>query len=417
MSTLVIGELFDRRAAKLVSDGRYHEDCANKMIVLKDKENRTDDETTELKRLQGILAAASRETATDFILKAVEFPQKERDLVTKIQNCLDTQVAEKARLKNELAELVHEYRSMFLEDALKEQDKAKKPKISSRSKVTRKKKQTKQSTEENEYIPEELGKPQEDKSSSNQFTYKRKTHFEDTLRRASGKASDQLLNWDTDVTNEHDRKVEQTVEHLVKKIGEEMKMSQIPTEKITPKRVRQKLKKLGGSQYFEFSACVAVRLNPKFKALELAPEHEAVLLTYFAKLEPVFDRIKREVKSTRNNFMSYPNTAYKLCEMLGQDEENKVYLTYMKHFSPLKSEQLQIEQDEFWELCCTELDMPFYRTVGNAIRSIKRRPPKRKRDIAPKQTTKRKRESPKSQFNGRGSDTHARSILPVPRRT
>jgi hypothetical protein len=398
MSTLVIGESFDRRAAKLVSDGRYHEECANKMIVLKDKKDRTDDETAELKRLQGILAAASRETATEFIMKAVDFPRKEQELVTKIQNCLETQVAEKARLQNELAELVQEYRSMFLEDAIKEQDKAKKPKISSRSKVTRKK-TTKQKADEleNEYIPEELGKPQEDKSTSNQFTYKRRTHFEDTLRRASGKSSDQQLNWDTDVTNDHDRKVEQTVGFLVEKIGQEMKMSRIPPEKITPKRVRQKLKKLGGSHYFEFSTCVAVRLNPSYKALDLAPEHEVKLLEYFALLEPVFDRTKREVKSTRNNFMSYPNTAYKLCEMLGQDEENKVYLTYMKHFSPLKSEQLQIEQDEFWELCCEELKMPFYRTVGNAIRSIKRRPPKRKRDIVPKQTTKKRKPQSKGQ--------------------
>jgi hypothetical protein len=137
MSTLVIGELFDRRAAKLVSDGRYHEDCAEKMVALKDMKNRTEDENAELKRLQSILASASRETATDFIMKAVEFPRKERELVTKIQNCL--QLAEKQRLQKELDELIDEFRSTFFETEIKEQDKAKKPKISSRSKVTRKK--------------------------------------------------------------------------------------------------------------------------------------------------------------------------------------------------------------------------------------------------------------------------------------
>jgi hypothetical protein len=198
------------------------------------------------------------------------------------------------------------------------------------------------------------------------------------------------LKWDIDVTTSNEKGVaEQTVDLLVTRIGREMEMSRIPAHMITPRRVRQKLKKLGGSRYFEFSTCVACRLNPTYKPLVLEPEHEAKLLEYFVLLEPVFDAIKTEVKSTRNNFMSYPNTAYKLCEMLGQDEENKAYLGYMKHFSPLKSEQLQVEQDEFWELCCEKLGMPFYRTIGNAIRTKKRRP-KRKRVVDAPSSKQRK---------------------------
>jgi hypothetical protein len=330
-----------------------------------------------------VLTSASRETATEFIIAAIDFPRKEQELVKRIN--AETLPSEKTRLTKELDNLVEEFRSTYFQTEISEQDKAKKPKISSRSKVTRKKVSTKKRVDsnlENEFIPED-GKQQHDEksTSSNQFTYKRKTHFGETLRRAQGKAADQPLKWDIDVTTSNEKGVaEQTVDLLVTRIGREMEMSRIPAHMITPRRVRQKLKKLGGSRYFEFSTCVACRLNPTYKPLVLEPEHEAKLLEYFVLLEPVFDAIKTEVKSTRNNFMNYPNTAYKLCEMLGQDEENKAYLGYMKHFSPLKSEQLQVEQDEFWELCCEKLEMPFYRTIGNAIRTKKRRP-KRKRVV------------------------------------
>lgn len=404
MSTFVISELFDRRAVKLVQDGRYFEECADQMVSLKDKKHRSEEESVELKRLQSILASAPRETANDFILEAVPFTTKEKDLVTQIQNCLEHQTTEKIRLQKELDDLVKEFRGRFFEDEIKEQDKAKKPKISSRSKVTRNKRPKKIRITE-EFVPEEgqssssrLDDPQNKSSTPSPFTYKRRTHFDEILRRASGKASDQRLEWDVYGTEKPEKtNVEQLVDWLVGKVGREMEMSHIPAHKITPKRVRAKLKKLKGSQYFEFSTCVACRLNPDFKPLALPPEHESTLLTFFAKLEPVFDKIKKEVRSTRKNFMSYPNTAYKICEMLGQEEENRVYLTYLKHFSPLKSEQLQIEQDEFWERCCDELKMPFYRTIGNAVHTKRPKPqnkPKFKEmfESKPKSSQKRKRE-------------------------
>ena len=55
------------------------------------------------------------------------------------------------------------------------------------------------------------------------------------------------------------------------------------------------------------------------------------------------------VENNGVNFLNYYYTAYKLCELLGEDK-------YLPDFPMLKDREKRIEQDEIWKKICEELN-------------------------------------------------------------
>lgn len=181
-------------------------------------------------------------------------------------------------------------------------------------------------------------------SVSRRYTYKRINHFREFLRETQGKTNSPPS------------------QDLLNVLRLEFSRSYVKVKDITPGRVRKQLKKLNLSEYYEMSVIVAVMLNPSFVPINIPPEREEKLCYQFMRAEPAFEKTKSDVNRSRRNFMSYPVTAYKLCELNG-------WLEYLPAFTLLKSTKLMIEQDSYWRRVCEETGWVYKRTVGNVLLS------------------------------------------------
>ncbi len=175
------------------------------------------------------------------------------------------------------------------------------------------------------------------------FTYKRINHFRETLRQAQGRS------------NAH---IPREVEN---KLLEEFTKSRIPKNKITPELVKLKLKKIKYSEFFEERVTLAMRFNPDYEPIEILPEQEEELCGMFTLTEAPFDEIKKSIHSTRKNYMSYPLTARRLCQLKGWD-----HLT--RAFPLLKDPKLCVVQDKYWRLVCQTLGWAFIPIIGEVNR-------------------------------------------------
>jgi hypothetical protein len=110
-------------------------------------------------------------------------------------------------------------------------------------------------------------------------------------------------------------------------------------------------------KYHEHAKYITKLLNRQYRPVVIQTEHECNLCQRFAETEAPFEKFKSKVVPTRKNFMSYPFVAYKLCELQGYDQ-------YLSSFKLLKSTQLLILQDKWWEHICDELNWEVIRTVG-----------------------------------------------------
>jgi hypothetical protein len=165
---------------------------------------------------------------------------------------------------------------------------------------------------------------------SRQYTYRRLNHFREYLRQIQGKSRATLPS------------------ELFVELREEFRKSRIPQKKITPERVKSKLKKIDKSKYYEHRETITQQLNPLYKPIVIDPTHEEKLCLMFVQLETPFEEIKHLVRKARKNFMSYVFVYYKLNELNGWDE-------YNRNSSLLKSVQLINRQDEWWKLVMNKL--------------------------------------------------------------
>lgn len=183
---------------------------------------------------------------------------------------------------------------------------------------------------------------------SREYTYRRITHFRDLLRHVQGKSKSSAP-----------KNVEEA-------LRSEFRRCRIEPTMITIKLIRRKLKKLELSDYYEHATAFAQLLNPNFKTLDISPAREELLCYLFCQTEVPFEKIKRLIKKTRKNYMSYPFVAYKLCELKGWNE-------YLPHFQLLKSQKLLQDQDSYWYLVTQLIGWPFYNTIGNVSRNMSMR--------------------------------------------
>ena len=140
---------------------------------------------------------------------------------------------------------------------------------------------------------------------------------------------------------------------VIEKVRAEFKKNRISsTSEIKPTKVKQYLKKLGYSAYYENIHTIANTISG-MPTLKLSPALEKKLKDMFNLIQDPFYKHK---SPKRKNFLSYNYVLYKFCELLGEDD-------LLIHFPLLKCQKNLHIQDTIWKKICFELSWEFIATV------------------------------------------------------
>ena len=167
------------------------------------------------------------------------------------------------------------------------------------------------------------------------FAYKKINHANEFLSQFQAKES-------TDIDN-----------IIFERILDELKKeAYIDISNITPHKIREILKKLELTKYYEHCHYITNRLTGK-PAPTLTTDLEEKLRNMFKEVQgPWMNYCPNE----RANFFSYPYIFYKFFQLLDKDE----YLPYCRL---LKSREKLQEHDEVWKRICKHLRWQFIPTV------------------------------------------------------
>jgi len=165
------------------------------------------------------------------------------------------------------------------------------------------------------------------------YAYKRINHFKEILAQFQGKETTQIP------------------QDVIENIKLQIKKERIELEQITNVKTKEILKKLGYNKYYEHIPFIKDKLG--IKPPIMSQELEETLCNLFIELQAPYSKF---CPDDRVNFLNYYYTAYKLCELLGEDK-------YLPDFPMLKDREKRIEQDEIWKKICEELDWEFIPTI------------------------------------------------------
>ena len=167
------------------------------------------------------------------------------------------------------------------------------------------------------------------------YAYKRINHFNEWLAQFQAKESTEIP------------------EDVFQAILEELRKERITnTEGIKPAKIREILKKLKCTNFYEHVPYILNRINGK-TAPVMSREVEEKLRFMFKEIQSSF--IKHCPK-TRSNFLSYSYVLYKFCELLELDN-------YLQCFPLLKNRDKLYNQDKIWEKICTDLRWQFIKSI------------------------------------------------------
>jgi uncharacterized Zn finger protein (UPF0148 family) len=121
---------------------------------------------------------------------------------------------------------------------------------------------------------------------------------------------------------------------------------------LTEEDIRQILKKLNRSKYYEHRAHILSRLNGN-PPPTITPEIEEKIRTMFQEIQAPFILY---CPNDRTNFLSYSYILYKFFELLELDE-------YKVYFPLLKSRDRLIAHDQIWKKICDYLQWEFISSV------------------------------------------------------
>jgi len=165
------------------------------------------------------------------------------------------------------------------------------------------------------------------------YAYKRINHFKEILAQFQGKETTQIP------------------PDVIDNIKLQIKKERIEITQITNNKTKEILKKLGYNKYYEHIPFIKDKLG--IKPPVMAQELEETLCNLFTELQSPYSKF---CPNDRVNFLNYYYTAYKLCELLGEDQ-------YLQHFPLLKDQEKRIEQDTIWKQICEDLNWEFYPTI------------------------------------------------------
>jgi Zn finger protein HypA/HybF involved in hydrogenase expression len=165
------------------------------------------------------------------------------------------------------------------------------------------------------------------------YAYKRINHFNEWLAQFQAKESTEIP------------------EEIFQSILGELKKERI-TSNIKPVKIREILKKLKCTNYYEHVPYILNRINGETAPI-MSREIEEKLRFMFKEIQPSF--VKHCPKS-RSNFLSYSYVLYKFCELLNLDE-------YLQCFPLLKNRDKLYNQDKIWQKICDDMKWEFIRSV------------------------------------------------------
>jgi hypothetical protein len=165
------------------------------------------------------------------------------------------------------------------------------------------------------------------------YAYKRINHFKEILAQFQGKETTQIP------------------PEVIENIKLQIKKERIELEQISNIKTKEILKKLGYNKYYEHIPFIKDKLG--IKPPVMSPELEETLCNLFIELQSPYSKY---CPDDRVNFLNYYYTAYKLCELLGENQ-------YLEDFPMLKDREKRVEQDQIWKKICEELDWEFISTV------------------------------------------------------
>ena len=165
------------------------------------------------------------------------------------------------------------------------------------------------------------------------YAYKRINHFKEILAQFQGKETTQI-----------------PIE-VIDNIKLQIKKERIELSEISNQKTKEILKKLGYNKYYEHIQFIKDKLG--IKPPVMSPELEETMCNLFMELQSPYSKF---CPDDRVNFLNYYYTAYKLCELLGEDN-------YLEYFPMLKDREKRIEQDNIWKKICGELNWEFIPTI------------------------------------------------------
>ena len=165
------------------------------------------------------------------------------------------------------------------------------------------------------------------------YAYKRINHFKEILAQFQGKETTQIP------------------PDVIENIKLQIKKERIELAQITNIKTKEILKKLGYNKYYEHIPFIKDKLG--IKPPIMSPELEETLCNLFVELQSPYSKY---CPDDRVNFLNYYYTAYKRCELLGEEK-------YLPLFPLLKDREKRIEQDDIWKKICEELDWEFIPTI------------------------------------------------------
>lgn len=172
--------------------------------------------------------------------------------------------------------------------------------------------------------------------STKQFEYKRVVHCKYWIQKIQGKEQ-------ADIPD----KVYEGIEKEIAKARIKDRST------ITPKKVRVWLKKIGCSKYYDHIVSITNHIGGT-KPIDIPRDREEKLINLFKEVEEVFMIVKPDYMS---NFLSFPYTLYKLCELLEWDD-------YLPVFKLLSRDERLSRQDDVWKDICARLQWEFYPTTN-----------------------------------------------------
>jgi len=165
------------------------------------------------------------------------------------------------------------------------------------------------------------------------YAYKRINHFKEILAQFQGKETTQIP------------------PDVIENIKIQIKKERIELSEITNIKTKEILKKLGYNKYYEHIPFIKDKLG--IKPPIMSSDLEETLCNLFIELQSPYSKF---CPDDRVNFLNYYYTAYKLCELLGEEQ-------YLQHFPMLKDKEKRVEQDNIWKKICAELNWEFIPTI------------------------------------------------------
>jgi hypothetical protein len=135
-------------------------------------------------------------------------------------------------------------------------------------------------------------------------------------------------------------------------LREEFKKQKMKKNDITHSKVRELLKKLKLSKFYEHTPYITSILN-NINPPQMDSALEDKLRNMFFQIQKPFSD---HCPPGRKNFLSYSYILYKFCELLSKDE-------FLKCFPLLKSKEKLYIQDQIWKKITIDLEWEFIPTI------------------------------------------------------